>query len=169
MESGKLGDIGFLMLSRYLQVCKVPVGRFVLELATSGAFGEAEQGLAIVEDRISNEQARRAKAKLVRERRTEREAQDADIVARLWIEVQVAIRPLLPNDPTIFLAPYLEGVRLYYRAWKQAVRGAVNRDPTLDVQMAFDRIELVGLQRLVPAAVRRMREVIFDRLQRARP
>jgi hypothetical protein len=56
-----------------------------------------------------------------------------------------------------------------YRAWKQAVRGAVNRDPTLDVQMAFDRIEQAGCQRLVPAAVRKVREVVFDRLMEMTP
>jgi hypothetical protein len=65
------------------------------------------------------------------------------------------------------LAPYLEGVRAFYRAWKQAVRGAVNKDPTSDIKMAFDRIEQVGCQRLVPAAVRKMREVVFERLMTA--
>jgi hypothetical protein len=70
----------------------------------------------------------------------------------------------LPNDPTIFLSHYLEGVRAFYRAWKQAVRGVVNRDPTLDVQMAFDRIEQAGLRVLVPAALHKMREIVFERL-----
>jgi hypothetical protein len=77
---------------------------------------------------------------------------------------QVAIYPLLPKDPTIFLSHYLEGVRTFYRAWKLATRGALNHDPTLDVQTAFDRIEQAGLQRLVPAAVHKMREVVFSRL-----
>jgi hypothetical protein len=35
--------------------------------------------------------------------------------------------------------------------------------------MAFDRIEQAGLQRLVPAAVRKMREIVFDRLKRMTP
>ena len=50
------------------------------------------------------------------------------------------------------------------RVWKQAVRGAVNKDPTLDVQMAFDRIEQAGKARLVPVAVRKLREIVFKRL-----
>jgi len=60
-------------------------------------------------------------------------------------------------------------LRLMYRAWKQATRGAVNKDPTLDVQIAFDRIEQAGLQRLVPAAVRKMREIVFERLMDLTP
>jgi len=181
MESGELGDVGFLMVTRYLQACKAPIGKFMLELAQSGAFGEAEVNLSAdyadfadggqssPSSSLKLMQEKRAKAKLLYEKRWEREAQDADIIARLWNEVQVAIRPLLPNDPTIFLTPYLEGVRMFYRAWKQAVRGVVNRDPVLDVQMAFDRIEQAGVQRLVPAAVRKMREVVFERLMSMLP
>ena len=79
------------------------------------------------------------------------------------------MQPLLPPDPTRFMAHYLEVVRDFYRAWKLATRGAVNRDPTLDVQMAFDRIEQNAIQRLVPAAVRKMREVVYDRLMAMTP
>ena len=112
-------------------------------------------------------QRRRAKAKARYEKQWEREAQDSAIVAKLWIAVQAAIQPLLVReDPTRrLMAPYLQGVRAFYRAWKQATRGALNRDPTLDVQMAFDRVEQAGLEaRLVPAAVRKMREMVFERL-----
>jgi transcriptional regulator with XRE-family HTH domain len=165
LEQGKFGEVGFLMLIRYLQVCKAPIGKFMLELAQSGAFGEAEQGLTVVDDRARAEEAGRAKARARHEKQREREAQDADIIARLWREVMPAIQPLLPRDPTVFLSQYLEGVRAFYRAWKRAVRGALNRDPTLDVQMAFDRVEQAGLEaRLVPAAVRKMREIVYDRL-----
>jgi len=168
LEAGKMGNVGIETVIRYLQTCKAPIGRFMLELAQSGAFGEAEQGLTVVADSSNSSpklsQEKRAKAKRLYEKRWLREAQDADIVAKLWREVQVAIRPLLPNDPTIFLTPYLQGVRIFYKAWKQATRGAVSKDITLDVQMAFDRIEQAGLQRLVPAAVHKMREVVFDRL-----
>jgi hypothetical protein len=56
-------------------------------------------------------------------------------------------------------------VKTFYRAWKRAVRGALNRDPVLDVQIAFDRIERVGLQKdLVSSAVHKMREMVFERL-----
>jgi hypothetical protein len=164
LERGELPGVSFRTVVRYLQACKSPVGKFMLELAQSGAFGEAEQGLTIVDDKTKADEAKRAKAKLLRDKRWEREAQDADIVAKLWREVQVAIRPLLPNDPTIFLSHYLEGVRAFYRAWKQASRGALNRDPTLDVQMAFDRLEQAGLRVLVPAALRKMLEIVFERL-----
>jgi transcriptional regulator with XRE-family HTH domain len=170
LESGKVGDVGFLTVTRYLQVCKASIGKFMLELAQSGAFGEAEQGLAIVEDKASAEQAKRAKAKLLYQKRWEREAQDADIIAKLWREVAPMILSSLPSDPSRRLkAPYLEGVRALYRAWKQATRGALNHDPTLDVQMAFDRIEQAGLQRLVPAAVHKMREIMFTRLMEMTP
>jgi hypothetical protein len=147
----------------------------MLELAQSGAFGEVEQGLTIAVDSSSSSlklmEEKRAKAKLLYEKRREREAQDSAIIAKLWTEVQTAIQPLLVHeDPSRrLLTPYLEGVRAMYRAWKQAVRGAVNRDPTLDVQMAFDRIEQAGLERLVPAAVHKMREIVFDRLMRMMP
>ena len=63
----------------------------------------------------------------------------------------------------------LEGVRTFYRAWKLATRGALNRDPTLDVQMAFDRIEQAGLRVLAPAALRKMREIVFKRLMEMVP
>jgi transcriptional regulator with XRE-family HTH domain len=171
LESGKVGDVGFLTVTRYLRTCKAPIGKFMLELAQSGAFGEAEQGLTVVvEDKLKEAQAKRAKAKLLYQKRWEREAQDSAIIVRLWSEVMPAIQSLLPSDPSRrLMAPYLEGVRAMYRAWKQAVRGAVNRDPTPDVQMVFDRIEQAGLQRLVPAAVHKMREIVFDRLMAMTP
>jgi transcriptional regulator with XRE-family HTH domain len=164
IEQGKLSQVGFATVVRYLQACKVPIGKFMLELAQSGAFGEVEQGLTIAEDRTKADEAKRTRAQQRNQRRGEREAEDAAIIVKLWNEVQAAIYPLLPKDPTIFLSHYLEGVRAFYRAWKLATRGALNHDPTLDVQMAFDRIEQAGLQRLVPAAVHKMREVVFERL-----
>jgi len=171
LEHGKLTNIRFSTILRYLQACKAPVGRFILEMAQSGAFGEAEAQCVtgFTSQKLRGETydaARRAKGKLLYEKRWERETEDADIVAKLWREVMPAIQPLLPaDDPTRrLLAPYLEGVRALYRAWKQAVRGATSRDPTPDVQMAFDRIEQAGLQRLVPAAVRKTREIVFARL-----
>ena len=168
LETGKMGNVGIETVIRYLQICKAPIGRFMLELAQSGAFGEVEQGLTVVvEDKLKEAQAKRAKAKLLYQKRWERESQDAAIVARLWSEVMPAVQRLLPADPSRrLLAPYLEGVRAMYRVWKQATRGAVNRDPTSDVEMAFDRIGQAGLQRLVPAAVHKMREIVFDRLMR---
>ena len=174
LEGGRLRSVSLLVIVHCLQACKTPVGRFMLEMAQSGAFGEAEaedvRGFTPQRPRgeTSNE-ARRAKAKLVRERRSEREVQDADIVAKLWIEVLAAMQPLLPPDPTRFMAHYLEVVRSFYRAWKLATRGAVNRDPTLDVQMAFDRIERNAVEHLVPVAVRRMREVVYQRLMSMMP
>jgi transcriptional regulator with XRE-family HTH domain len=168
LERGVMGDVGFGVIVQYLQACKVPVGKFMLDMAQSGAFGEVEKGLTVAVDSSSSSlklsQEMRAKAQQRNQRRGEREAEDAAIIVKLWNEVQVAIYPLLPKDPTIFLSHYLEGVRAFYRAWKLATRGALNHDPTLDVQMAFDRIEQAGLQRLVPAAVHKMREVVFERL-----
>jgi transcriptional regulator with XRE-family HTH domain len=169
IEQGKLSQVGFATVVRYLQVCKAPVGKFMLELAQSGAFGEVEQGLTVAVDSSSSSlklsQEMRARAQQRNQRRGEREAEDAAIIARLWSEVMPMILSLLPSDPSRrLMAPYLERVRAFYRAWKQATRGAVNKDPVLDVQMAFDRIEQAGLQRLVPAAVHKMREVVLDRL-----
>jgi transcriptional regulator with XRE-family HTH domain len=172
LERGELPGVSFRTVVRYLKACKVPIGKFMLELAQSGAFGEAEaedvRGFTSQKLRgeTPNEEARRARGRLSYERRWLREAQDADIIAKLWREVMPATLPLLPSDdPTRrLLAPYLEGVRALYRAWKQAVRGAANKEPTPDVRMAFDRIEQLGCQRLVPAAVRKIREIVFDRL-----
>jgi len=170
LERGVAGDVGFGVIIQYLQACKTPIGKFMLELAQSGAFGEAEaedvRGFTAQKPggETSNEEAKWAKSKLQRERWSEREAEDAGIIAKLWIEVLAAMQPLLPPDPTRFMAHYLEAVRSFYRAWKLATRGVLNRDPTLDVQMAFDRIEQNAIQRLVPAAVHKMREVVYDRL-----
>ena len=177
LEKGALRNVGFLTVVRYLHACKTPISSFVLEMAQSGAFGKTEaDGVRDFTSQkprgeTSSEQARRAKGKLLYEKRWLREAYDADIVAKLWREVMPAIQPLLPSDdPTRrLLAPYLEGVRALYRAWKQAVRGATSRDPTLDVQMAFDRIERNAVEHLVPAAVRKMREVVYDRLLATTP
>ena len=144
----------------------------MVELVQSGAFGEkeAENVRGFTSQKLRGETSngrRRAKGKLLYQKRWEREAHDAEIIAGIWREVQVAIQPLLPaDDPTrCFLAPYLVGVRTMFRAWKQAARGAVNKDPTLDVQIAFDRIERAGLEaKTVPAAVRKTREIVFKRL-----
>jgi transcriptional regulator with XRE-family HTH domain len=177
LEKGDIPKVALVTVARYLQACRVPIGRFMLELAQSGAFGEAEaedvRGFTAQKPggEVSNEQARRARGKLLYEKRWLREAHDADIIAKLWREVLPAIQPLLPaDDPTRrLLAPYLEGVRALYRAWKLAVRGAVNKDPTPDVRMAFDRIEQAGLRVLVPAALRKMREIVFARLMALTP
>jgi transcriptional regulator with XRE-family HTH domain len=169
LEHGKLTNIRFSTILRYLQACKVPVGTFMLEMVQAGAFGEAEtesvRGFT-AEKQVSTAQAKRARARQLREKRWEREAQDAEVIAKVWIEVQTAIQPVLAREhPTRrLLAPYLAGVRALYRAWKQATRVAVGRDSTPDVQAAFDRIEQAGVRALVPAAVRKMREVVFERL-----
>jgi transcriptional regulator with XRE-family HTH domain len=172
LEKGSIRCVKLDTIVGYLRACKAPIGKSMLELAQSGAFGEVEQGLTVVEDKANAEQAKRAKAKLLYEKRWLREAQDADIVAKVWTEVQAAIQPLLAHeDPTRrLMVPYLQGVRSFYRAWKQAVHGVLNRDPVLDVQMAFDRVEQAGLEaRLVPAAVHKMREIVFDRLMELMP
>jgi transcriptional regulator with XRE-family HTH domain len=175
LEQGAFRNVNILTVVRYLQACKAPIGKFMLELAQSGAFGEAEQGLVVVDYSSSSSlklrDEKRAKAKLLYEKRWLRETRDAEIVAELWREIQPAIWPLLPTDPTRrFVAPYLEGVRTFYKAWKLATRGAMNRDPTFEVQMAFDRVEQAGLEaRLTPAAVHKMREIVFDRLMRMMP
>jgi len=169
LEKGSIRCVKLDTIVGYLRVCKAPIGKFMLELAQSGAFGEAEaegvRGLA-AERQVSSEQAKRAKAKQRYDKRWEREARDSAIVAQLWREVAAEIQPVLAKEHPSrrMMAPYLEGVRGLYRAWKQAVRGAGNKDPESDVRMAFDRIEQLGCQRLVPAAVRKMREVVFERL-----
>jgi len=207
LEHGKAAIVTLGAFVRYLQACKAPVGEFMLELAQSGVFGEAEAESVIgftsqkqrspqaphhmgfapddgrsgatraclpvtplgrTQGETSNE-AKRAKVKLLRDKRWLREAQDADNIAKLWLEVLAAMQPLLPPDPTRFMAHYLEVVRGFYRAWKLATRGVLNRDPTLDVQMAFDRIEQNAVEHLVPAAVRKMREVVYERLMAMTP
>jgi hypothetical protein len=56
-------------------------------------------------------------------------------------------------------------VKEFYRVWKLAQREAKGVDPTPLVLSAFDRVERAGIgRRLVPAAVRKMREVIFENL-----
>ena len=81
-----------------------------------------------------------------------------------WREVLTAMQPVLPPDPTRFMAHYLEVVRGFYRAWKLATRGARDQDAAPTVQAAFDRIEQNARERLVPAAVHKMREIVFERL-----
>jgi transcriptional regulator with XRE-family HTH domain len=172
LETGKMGNVGIETIMRYLQICKTPIGRFMLELAQSGAFGEAEaesvRGFVTQKprDEASSEQARREKARARDEKRVAREAQDAVIVSRLWVEVQSAIRPLLPPGQMHLFSSYLKGVKEFYRVWKLALREARGVDPTPLVLSAFDRVERTGIgRRLVPAAVRMMREVIFERLR----
>jgi len=172
LEKGSIRCVKLDTIVGYLRACKAPVSRFILELAQSGALGEAEQGSTVVEDKAKTYEAKRAKAKLLYEKRWQREMQDAELIAKVWTEVRTAIQPLLPpDDPTRrLLAPYLEGVRALYRAWKLAARGAVNKDPTLDVEIAFDRIERAGLEaKTVPAAVRKTREIVFARLMAMTP
>jgi transcriptional regulator with XRE-family HTH domain len=42
LEEGVLRNVGFLTVVRYLEACKAPVGKFLLDLVQSGALGEAE-------------------------------------------------------------------------------------------------------------------------------
>ena len=87
LERGNIPKVAFTMVIRYLQACEAPIGKFMLELAQSGAFGETEaenvRGFT-AQKQISNEQAKRAKGKLLYEKRWLREAQDADIIAKVW-------------------------------------------------------------------------------------
>ena len=174
LEKGKIRGVRFATVVGYLQACKAPIGRFMLELAQSGVFGEAEaesvRGFTSQKlgGETSNEEAKRERGRMLYQKRWEREVQDAELIARVWTEVQTAIQPLLAREHPSrrLVAPYLEGVRTLYRAWKQAVRGAGDRDPTPDVQTAFDRIEQTGCQRLVPDAVRKMREVVYEKLMK---
>ena len=138
LEHGKAAIVTLGAVVRYPRPARSRSGSFVLELAQSGAFGaaEAESVVGFVAQKptgeTSNEEAKRAKSKLLHEKRREREARDADIVARLWREVQVAMQPLLPPDPTRFMGHYFEVVRDFYRAWKLTTRGAGG--PTLHRQ-----------------------------------
>ena len=172
LEQGVFRNVNILTVIRYLQACKAPVGSFMLEMAQSGhsARPKAEDVRGFTSQKLrgetSNEEAKRAKSKLIHEKRREREAQDADIIASLWRRVLAAMQPLLPPDPTRFMAHYLEVVRDFYRAWKLVTRGAKDQAATQAVQAAFDRIEQNAMERLVPAAVRKMREVVFERLSR---
>jgi len=171
LERGELPGVSFRTVVRYLKVCNLPTGKFMLELAQSGAFGEAEaesvRDFTTQKPRAeaSSEQARRENARVRDEKRVAREVQDAVIVSRLWVEVQSAIRPLLPPGQMHLVSSYLKGVKEFYRVWKLALREAKGVDPTLLVLSAFDRVERAGIgRRLVPAAVRMMREVIFENL-----
>jgi transcriptional regulator with XRE-family HTH domain len=42
LEKGELRNVGFMTVVGYLQACKEPISKFVLELAQSGAFGEVD-------------------------------------------------------------------------------------------------------------------------------
>jgi hypothetical protein len=61
--------------------------------------------------------------------------------------------------------PYLNGVREYYRVWKRATRQAKGSDPMQMVNYAFEQVEKKGIAaRLIPAIVRKVREIAFARL-----
>ena len=168
LEQGRFGDVGFLMLTRYLQVCKVPVGKFMLELAQSGAFGEAEQGMIIVEDKAKVQQAKREKARILYQKRWEREFRDAQAIEALWKQVLPAIKPMFPTDRYYSPLPYLNGLREYYRVWKKVMRQAKGSDPTQMLSFAFDQLEKKGVEaRLIPAIVRKVREMASARLSQA--
>ena len=108
LERGVAGDVGFCVVVQYLQVCKAPIGRFILELAQSGAFGEAEPGLAIALDSSS--------------------------------------------------------LKLEQEKQAQVIRATTRFDTELQLQMAFDRIEQVGIsQGMIPDAVHKLREIVFAR------
>jgi transcriptional regulator with XRE-family HTH domain len=165
LETGKMGNVGIETVIRYLQACKAPIGRFMLELAQSGAFGEMEQGLTVVEGKAKDEEAKRAKAKLLYEKRWEREFRDAQAIEALWKEVMPVIKPMLPTDRYYSLVPYLEGVREFYRVWKLVMRKARGSDPTQMLKIVFDRTEQKGLElRLIPTIVRKVREMVQARL-----
>ena len=42
LEKGELRNVQLTTVVRYLQACKAPIGKFMIELVQSGAFGEAE-------------------------------------------------------------------------------------------------------------------------------
>jgi transcriptional regulator with XRE-family HTH domain len=124
LESGNIQGVELGVVVRYLQACRAPVGRFVLKLAQSGAFGDAE-----------------------------------DIK-----ESVTGFTSLKQRSPQ---APHPRGFAPE-DGRSGAIRASFPVTPLgkeLDVQTAFDRIEQLGCQRLVPDAVRKMREVVFERLK----
>jgi hypothetical protein len=172
LEKGELRNVGFMTVVGYLQACKEPISKFVLELAQSGAFGEVEAqgviGFTSQESSSSSlklKQEKRAKAKLRYEKRWEREFHDAQVVEALWKEVLPVIQPMFPAGKYYSPMPYLNGVREYYRVWKRATRQAKGSDPTPMVNYAFEQVEKKGIAaRLIPAIVRKVREIVFARL-----
>jgi hypothetical protein len=99
------------------------------------------------------------------EKRWEREFHDAQVVEALWKEVLPVIQPMFPAGGFYSPLPYLNGVREYYRVWKLATRQAKGSDPTPMVNFAFEQVEKKGLaMRLIPAIVRKVREIVFARL-----
>jgi transcriptional regulator with XRE-family HTH domain len=172
LERGDIPRVAFTTVIRYLQACKAPIGKFMIELVQSGAFGEVEAqcvtGFTSQESTSSNlklKQEKRAKAKLRYEKRWEREFRDAQVVEALWKEVLPVIQPMFPAGKYYSPMPYLNGVREYYRVWKRVTRQAKGSDPTQTVSIAFDQVEKMGIAaRLIPAIVRKVREIVFARL-----
>jgi hypothetical protein len=174
LEKGELRNVGFMTVVGYLQACKEPISKFVLELAQSGAFGEAEAECVkesvtgFTSQKLRGETCdaeKRAKAKLRYEKRWEREFRDAQVVEALWKEVLPVIQPMFPAGKYYSPMPYLNGVREYYRVWKRVTRQAKGSDPTQTVSIAFDQVEKMGIAaRLIPAIVRKVREIVFARL-----
>lgn len=170
LERGELPGVSLRMVVRYLQACKAPIGKFMMELVQSGAFGEEEadvvRGFTSQKLRVetSNEE-KRARGRLKYQQRWERELHDAQAVAALWKQVLPVILPMFPAGKFYSPVPYLNGVREYYRVWKLATRQAKGSDPTPMVNFAFDQVEKMGLAaRLIPAVVRKVREIVFERL-----
>jgi transcriptional regulator with XRE-family HTH domain len=177
LEAGKYPDVALRTVVRYLQACKAPIGKlslrdgfaFMLELAQSGAFGEGEPMLTIAAEGSSLKLKQERRAAL-RARQKEREELDADVIRSLWVEVMPQITPLLPKGQVHFYTAYRNGVRAFYLAWKRAKREARGDDPAALVNAAFDTVERAGIEmRLVPAAVRKMREIVFDELLKRTP
>ena len=169
LERGEVPGVSLLSVVRYLRACKVPVGRFMLELAQAGVFGTAESILTVAAEgsSLKLKQERRAAH---RARQKEREELDADVIRSLWVEVMPQIEPLLPRGRVHFYAAYRNGVKAFYLAWKRAQREAKGDDPTALVNAAFDTVERYGIEaRLVPQAVRKMREIVFDELLKRTP
>ena len=143
-----------------------------MELAQSGAFGEVDAqcvtGFTSQESASSSlklKQEKRLKAKLRYEKRREREFRDAQVIQALWKEVLPVIQPMFPAGKYYSPMPYVNGVREYYRVWKLATRRAKGSDPTPIVNLAFDEVEKKGIAaRLIPAIVRKVREMVFARL-----
>ena len=177
LERGVPGDVGFGVVIRYLQACKAPIGKFMIELVQSGAFGQEEAqcvtGFTSQESPSSSlklKEEKRLKAKLRYEKRWEREFQDAQVVEALWKEVLPVIQPMFPAGKYYSPMPYLNGVREYYRVWKLATRQAKGSDPTTMVNCAFDQVEKKGIAaRLIPAIVRKVREIVLARLMAVTP
>jgi len=155
LEQGKIANPGLMTVARFLEACGAKPEELWSVLA-----GQARPVSLVVK------QPEKTAKQLAAEKRQQDRERKAAMLETLTQEVTAAIEPKL-HGPFVFrLGAYQEGARLFYNAWRAALREAKGRETGPLIKAKFDALQRDASSGLDPELVALVRAIVEQRLLR---